>query len=94
MAEFDAAQDADAEGYHAELVDSIVVGHEIVGDLAGGTEFFSVATTEPGGHWVGQVDFFVTYGLTEDVQLDTGVNLGVSRAADDVGTYLGVSWRR
>lgn len=93
MAEFDFNEDADEDGYHVEFVDSITFSHDIVGDLAGFVEFVSIATTEPGGEWVGLLDLGLTYGLTEDIQLDAGVNIGLSRAADDVSTFVGLSWR-
>jgi hypothetical protein len=42
---------------------------------------------------IGTVDAGFTYALTEDIQLDAGVNIGVTRAADDWNPFLGLSWR-
>jgi hypothetical protein len=34
-----------------------------------------------------------TYALTRDIQLDAGVNIGLTDAADDVNPFLGLSLR-
>jgi hypothetical protein len=86
-------RNAEGSGYHAEFVNMATVGHEIIGKLAGYIEFFSSVSTEPGSSWVGTVDLGLTYGLTENVQIDAGVNLGVTRAADDVNAFTGLTVR-
>ena len=80
-------------GYHAEFVNSVTVGHEIIGKLGGYIEFFSSVSTERDSSWVGTVDLGLTYGLTDNIQLDAGVNLGVTRAADDVDAFTGLTVR-
>lgn len=93
MTEVDFLEDGDGRGHHAEFVNTITFGHDIVGDLAGYVEFFSAVSTERGSPWVGSVNFGFTYGLTDDIQLDTGLNIGVTRSADDLNPFLGISWR-
>jgi hypothetical protein len=39
------------------------------------------------------VDLGLTYGLTDNIQIDTGVNLGVTRSADDVNAFTGLTVR-
>ena len=56
-------------------------------------EFFSSVSTERGAGWVGTVDIGFTYALTKNMQLDAGINLGVTRAADDWNPFIGLSWR-
>ena len=80
-------------GYHTEFVNMATVSHEIFGKLAGYAEFFSSVSTERGSSWVGTVDLGLTYGLTDDIQIDTGVNLGVTRSADDVNAFTGLTVR-
>jgi hypothetical protein len=80
-------------GYHAEFVNSVTVGHELVGKLGGYIEFFSSVSTEDGSSWVGTVDLGLTYGLTDNVQLDAGVNLGITHSADDVDAFTGFTVR-
>lgn len=78
---------------HADFVNSITFAHDIVGNLGGYIEFFTVISTEDATDWAGSVDAGLTYGVTENVQIDAGVNVGVTRAADDVNPFVGMSVR-
>lgn len=93
MTQLDVMRNAADDGHHAEFVNTITVGHAIVGDLSGYLEFFSSVSTDDGAPWVGTVDIGFTYGLTENVQLDAGVNIGVTESADDWNPFLGLSFR-
>jgi hypothetical protein len=79
--------------YHAEFINSITVGHDIIGKLGGYVEFFSNISTERGSGWVGTADFGLNYTVSKNVQLDCGCNLGVTRAADDVNVFSGITVR-
>jgi hypothetical protein len=93
MAEFDFLEDAIGSGYHIDCIQTITFSHDIVGNLGGYVEFASAITNDDESEWIATVDFGLTYAVTEDIQLDAGVNLGVTRAADDVNPFLGLSWR-
>jgi len=93
MTQFDAVRDEDGGGHHAEFINSITLGHDIVGKLGGYVEFFSAVSAERGSRWIGTVDLGLTYGVTDNIQLDAGVNIGVTKSADDVNPFLGLSWR-
>ena len=93
MTQFDVIRDEAGGGHHPEFVNSITCSHALVGKLNGYAEFFSAVSTESGSAWVGTVDVGFTYGLTDDIQLDAGVNVGVTRSADDWNPFLGISWR-
>ena len=93
MTEVDVLRDDNGSGHHASFVNSLTFSHDLVGALAGYVEFFSEVSAASGSHWVGTVDLGLTYGLTKNIQLDAGVNLGVTEAADDVNPFVGVSWR-
>jgi hypothetical protein len=93
MTEVDFMEDGDSRGYHAEFINTITFGHDIAGALAGYVEFFSLVSTDDHAPWVGSVNFGFTYGLTEDIQLDAGLNIGVTSSADDFNPFCGVSWR-
>ena len=93
MTEVDVLRDNNDSEHHASFVNSLTLSHDLVGALAGYVEFFSEVSAESGSRWVGTVDLGLTYGLTKNVQLDAGVNLGVTDAADDVNPFVGVSWR-
>lgn len=93
MTQFDFIRDESGSGHHPEFVNTITFAHDIVGNLGGYIEFFSAVSTERDSEWVGTVDAGLTYGLTEDIQLDAGINIGVTRSADDWNPFLGISWR-
>ena len=93
MTQFDYIRDGAGSGHHPEFVNTITFGHNIVGNLDGYIEFFSAVSTERDSEWIGTVDAGLTYGLTEDIQLDAGINIGVTRSADDWNPFLGISWR-
>jgi hypothetical protein len=80
-------------GHHLESVNSVVVGHSIVGPLSGYVEFFTIHPFASNSPWQGLVDCGVTYLLTEDIQLDAGCNFGVTASAPDYNPFLGLSWR-
>jgi Putative MetA-pathway of phenol degradation len=82
-----------ARGRHAEFVNSITVGHSLVGKLSGYAEFFSSLGTERNTAWIGTLDGGLEYALTEDIQFDCGCNFGVTRSADDLNPFAGLSVR-
>jgi hypothetical protein len=91
MTEIDFREDAGDSGYHVDWINSITFSHAIVGELSGYVEFFSLVSGD--SEWVGSVDAGITYGVTPNVQLDAGINVGVTRAADDLNGFVGISWR-
>ncbi len=93
MTEVDYNRDEDDHGHHAEFINTITFSHTLVGELSGYLEFFSNVSAARDARWVGTVDLGLTYALTPNVQLDAGVNLGVTTAADDVNPFLGISMR-
>ena len=93
MTETDFLRGDEDPDYQALFVNSITFGHDLVGKLAGYVEFFSEVSTERDARWVGTVDLGLTYGLTENLQLDAGINIGVTKSADDLNPFVGLSWR-
>jgi hypothetical protein len=93
MTQFDFARDGDDAGWHAQFVNTITVSRDLVGKLGGYVEFFSQVSAERDSRWVGTFDMGFTYAVSGNIQLDAGVNIGVTRAADDWNPFLGLSWR-
>ena len=93
MTQLDLNRDNNGGGHHPEFLNSVTFGHEMIGGLAGYAEFFSAVSMDAGSDWIGTVDLGLTYGLTDDIQLDAGINIGVTRAADDLNPFIGISWR-
>lgn len=89
-ADFGRAEDGD---FATGFVNTITLGHALVGQLSGYVEFFSEVSTDPGADWVGTADFGLTFAATENLQLDAGINVGVTRSAPDLNPFLGLSCR-
>lgn len=79
--------------YQEEFVNSVNFGREIIGTLSGYSEFFSSVRTEDGLSWIGTVDLGLTHAVAENLQVDCGCNIGVTRAADNVNVFTGISVR-
>lgn len=93
MTEIDFNEDGSGNGYHTEFINSITFSHDIVGKLGGYVEFFSSLSTETGSDWIGTIDLGLTYALSDNIQLDAGINIGVTRSADDINPFVGATWR-
>ena len=93
MTEVDGRQNSNNSDYHAEFINTITVGHPIVGTLEGYVEFYSSVSQEKGMDWIGTFDVGVTYKVRPNVQLDAGVNIGITDAADDLNPFLGLTIR-
>lgn len=84
---------SDDGGKEVVLVNSITVGHDLTDAVGVYVEFFSEIPVENSRDWVGFTSVGFTYALTDNVQLDTGINFGVTDAADDLNPFLGISVR-
>lgn len=93
QAEIDWLQDSNSSDYHEEFINTVTVSHDIAGKLAGYVELFSNVSTERGGKWIATFDFGFTYAVTRDIQLDAGMNIGLTDAADDLNPFIGLSMR-
>ena len=80
-------------GHHAEFLNTLTFGHSIVGPLGGYIEFVSIASQERGAPWVATFDLGLTYELSSDVRLDGGINIGLTRSAEDLNPFIGLTWR-
>lgn len=80
-------------GSHAEIDNSVSIGHRLIGNLSVAAEFFSSVRFARGAGWMGTVDTWLTYQLSDDLRLDAGVYIGVTSAADDWHPFVGMTWR-
>ena len=80
-------------GYHQEYVNSISIGHQLIGKWSIAVEFYTQVSTERSAGWIGTFDTWLTYQVSDNLRLDAGVYIGVTRAADDLHPFLGMSWR-
>ena len=90
---FDAVRDEDRRGYHPEFINSLAFGHELCAGLFAYVELFTAVSTERGAAWVGTFDTGLIYSLTKNIQLNAGVNIGMTRSAEDWSPFVGLAWR-
>jgi hypothetical protein len=93
MAEFDFLRDGADDSYVVDFVHSVTVGRPIVGELGGYIEYAGFYNLNADEDYRGYFDAGVTYGLSENVQLDAGVRVGLTEAAEDFGVFSGIAWR-
>jgi len=95
MSEVDALKDAADSGRHANFVDLVNLNHAVPGikNLSAAIEFFSSVGTDPNTPPIYTFDTALIYLLTPNVQLDAGVDFGLSRAAPAVQVFVGLSQR-
>jgi hypothetical protein len=86
-------RDDNDNNYHADFINSITVGHDLIGRLVGYLELFSDISTESHSGWVGTVDAGLNFSITENVQLGCGCNFGITSAADDFNPFAGITMR-
>jgi Putative MetA-pathway of phenol degradation len=80
-------------GSHFDSANSIVLEHPITKRLSTYVEFATEISTEPHQSWIGTIDTALIYQPGNDWQFDAGVNIGVTRAANDLFTFVGAAWR-
>lgn len=90
MTQFDLVRNAADDGYRVDWMNSITFSHDIAGNLGGYVEFVSVITEGPE---LASFDCGLTYGIGPNVQLDCGVNLGLTRATEDYTIFAGLAFR-
>jgi hypothetical protein len=90
--EVDHSRNSARGGYHQEMIESVTVGHDI-GKWSGYVELFSDVSNEAHAGWIATFDCGISYRVTRDVQLDAGVNIGLTDAADDLNPFVGLSLR-
>lgn len=93
MIEFDVSRSEQDDRTVVDFVHTITLGHAIAGDLNGYIEYAGFANLNHDERYRGYFDFGLTYGLTDDIQLDGGARVGLTRASDDIGLFVGLSMR-
>jgi hypothetical protein len=84
---------ADESLHHTEYTASIVLSRPLFAGFEGYVENLNVLSTESG---VGRITTFNTgllYWLTDDLQLNAGVNIGLTSRAGDWNPFVGLAWR-
>jgi len=90
MTEFDIVRNESDDGYALDWFNTITVSHDITEKLGGYLELTSTLTR---GRDLASFDCGLTYGMNRHVQLDAGVNFGLTRVTEDYTVFTGVSIR-
>ena len=80
-------------GSHFEYPNSICLAHPITKKLSTYIEFATDVSTAEQAGWTGTIDTALVYQPVDNWQLDAGVNVGVTRAANGLFTFVGAAWR-
>lgn len=92
--EIDFLENAALNGTHANFQNLINFGHPLFTDsLSAYAEFWSDVNTDANAPTRYTADFALAWLVTNNFQLDCGVNVGLNKAASDVQPYFGVSQR-
>ena len=90
---FGILQDQDGDGYQGEFSNSVSLGRSVTDKLGAYVEFFGAVSNGDKVPWVGTFDMGLTYAVDENIQIDAGVNIGLTRSADDWNPFLGLTLR-
>lgn len=93
MTQLDVLKDADDDGYHPSFVNTATFAVEWTEQLGTYYEIFTEKSTDGGEDWVVSFDTGATYALTENIQLDAGINIGLTESADDYQPFVGTTFR-
>ena len=93
MTEVDILRDSTDTGYEPTFVNSATMSFELTKKLGLYTEVYTERSAEDGARTIVTLDAGITYAVTDNLQLDTGVAVGVTDAADDFNVFAGLSRR-
>lgn len=93
MTEIDILKSEGGKGYEPVFINSATVSFELTQRLGMYVEAYVERSTESGAETIVTLDGGITYAVTADLQLDAGANVGVTKAADDLNVFAGLSRR-
>jgi hypothetical protein len=93
MAELDIVRNSGNDDYGIEFVHTVALGREIAGPLGGYVEYIGIAPHRTGAGYEALIGLGLTYGLSDQVQLDGGANFGLSGGTEDVALFSGITFR-
>jgi hypothetical protein len=80
-------------GSHFDYLNSVSLTHPITKKLSTYVEFATDISTAAHSSWIGTIDTALIYQPANNWELDAGVNIGVTKAANDLFTFIGAAWR-
>lgn len=92
MTQLNWLNDPNDSGHYNTYVNSIYVSNNFTDKWSGYTEIYTLKA-DNAAPWQNTLDFGTVYALSDNLHVDTGVNFGISPAADDVSWFAGVAYR-
>ncbi|HEY0793785.1 MAG TPA: transporter [Chthoniobacterales bacterium] len=80
-------------GSFFDYLNSVSLGHSLTKKLSTYVEFVADLSTVAHTGWIGTFDTGLTYQAGANWELDTGVEFGVTKEANDSFTFIGAAWR-
>lgn len=93
MAEFDAAHDSVGDHFHVDSIVSASLSHGLLGPSEAYLEYWALVSGEGGVDGQQSLDSGVTWEVVPNVQVDAGVNAGLTEASEDLNPFVGLSLR-
>jgi hypothetical protein len=93
MVECDFDRNARNTGNGVDLIHTVTIGHDLLPHIGGYIEYVGISPVSTGNTYLSYFNTGFTYALTADVQLDMGINIGISARADDYTGFAGLSFR-
>jgi hypothetical protein len=90
--DIEAVHDKASDDYDLFFLQTLALGFDITDRLGGYTEYVGTAWSD-GRDYEASFSGGVTYALSDDLQLDAGVLIGLTRAAEDFAVFTGLSVR-
>jgi hypothetical protein len=93
MAEVDFIHDDGDDEYQVDFVHTATIARDLIGPVAGFIEYAGAENLSTNDGYRATLNTGLTYGLGPDMQLDWGVGIGLTRAAEGVVVFAGLSMR-
>jgi hypothetical protein len=93
MTQFNFLREQADSGYYMGYANSLYVSRTINSAVSSYAEIYTYKPDTSGGQWQNSADFGVVYAVTPSWRVDTGVNIGISNAADDLNFFVGTAYR-
>ncbi|NDF12620.1 MAG: transporter [Proteobacteria bacterium] len=79
--------------YYLAYANALIVGKNFTDKLSGYAEYYTYRADTDGAEWQNTTDFGIGYAVNDNFRIDTGVNIGVTNAADDLNWFVGGAYR-
>ena len=93
MAEIDVIRSGDDDRYVFDFVHTATLAYDLCEEVGFYVEYAGFLSLNDEEDYRAYFDTGLTYALSGDVQLDLGIRVGLTEAADDFGVFTGVSLR-